>query len=152
MVEPLLLHEATQLADGTVLITGGFDAAQIVIFTNGGFGAFFGSVAQGAEIYSPTTKTFTCIGGTTVITKTGRTVCATTMKHPHAGHAAVLLTDGTVLVAGGFGGSKDTSNAKTTKIAEIYSPTTGTFTKVGAMKTATALSVAAVVTSPSVSK
>ncbi|HLW70071.1 MAG TPA: kelch repeat-containing protein [Candidatus Binataceae bacterium] len=152
MAETLLLQGATLLADGTVLITGGFDASQIVIFTNGSFGAFFGSVAQGAELYNPTSKTFSCIGGTVVTKKTNQTVCASTMKHPHAGHAAVRLTDGTVLVAGGFGGSKDTSNAKTTKVAEIYDPTTQTFTKVGGMKTSAALSAVAIVTSPTLAK
>jgi hypothetical protein len=72
------------------------------------------------------------------------------MKHPHAGHAAVLLNDGTVLVAGGFGGSKNTSNAKTTKVAEIYDPATGNFTKVGSMKTGVALGEAALILGPAI--
>ncbi len=45
-------------------------------------------------------------------------------------------------VAGGFGGAKNTSNAKTTKVAEIYNPTTQTFTKVGSMKPGVALGAA----------
>jgi hypothetical protein len=64
------------------------------------------------------------------------------MKHPHAGHIAVLLDDNTVLLAGGFGGAKNTSNAKITKVAEIYNPTTQTFTKVGSMKPGVALGAA----------
>jgi hypothetical protein len=151
LAEPLLLQGATLLPnDGTVLITGGFDAAQIVIFNSGGIGAFFGTVAQGAEIYDPSLKTFSCIGGTTTITNQGTplTVCAPVMKHTHAGHVAMALNDGTVLIAGGFGGSKATSNAKTTKVAEIYNPSSQTFTKVGSMKTGVALGEAAMILGP----
>lgn len=150
MIEPLALQGATPLNDGTVLISGGFDADQVVIFNGGAFGAFFGSVAQGAEIYTPSSQAFACIGGTTTVKKTQQTVCASTMRHPHAGHAAVLLNDGTVLIAGGFGGSKDTSDAKTTKVAEIYNATAQTFTKVGAMKTGVALGEAVVINPPPV--
>lgn len=147
LAEPLLLQGATLLSDGTVLITGGFDAAQIVIFTSGGIGAFFGTVARGAEIYTPSNNTFACIGGTTTVTNQGAplTVCSPVMKHTHAGHVAIALNDGTILIAGGFGGGKATSNAKTTKVAEIYSPTTQTFTKVGSMKTGVALGEAAMI-------
>jgi hypothetical protein len=152
MVETLLLQGATLLPTGSVpgqvLITGGFDATQVFIFSNGSFGAFFGSVAQGAEIYDPANKTFTCLGGTIVVKKTGQTACASMMKHPHAGHAAVALNDGTVLIAGGFGGGKDTSNANTTKVAEIYDPVAQTFTKVGAMKTGVALGAAVLIAAP----
>jgi len=103
------------------------------------------TVAQGAELYDPTSKTFSCVGGapiTITVNNTNQTVCASAMKHPHAGHVAVLLDDNTVLVAGGFGGAKNTSNAKTTKVAEIYNPTTQTFTKVGSMKPGVALGAA----------
>ena len=144
LAEPLLLHGATLLWDGTVLITGGFDVSQIVISTNGSIGSFVGIVAQGAEIYDPALKTFSCIGGNVTMSVGGASsaVCASAMKHPHAGHVAVQLDDGTVLVAGGFGGSKNTSNAKTTKVAETYDPTTQTFTKTGSMKPGVALGAA----------
>ncbi|HZP44029.1 MAG TPA: kelch repeat-containing protein [Candidatus Binataceae bacterium] len=150
MIEPLAMHGATLLTTGAnagqVLISGGFDADQVVIFSGGSYGAFFGSVAQGAELYDPTTQTFSCINGTTTVQ--GLTVCAKSMTHPHAGHAAVLLNDGTVLIAGGFGGKKDTSQANINKVAEIYDPTTNTFTKVGAMKTGVAMPAAAVILAP----
>ena len=116
------MQSATLLSDNTVLIAGGFDAEQAFISNSGALTAFFGTVAQGAEIYNPGNKSFACIGGTMVVKSTQQTVCAKKMKNPHAGHAAVLLTDGTVLVAGGYGGSKDTSEAKPNKIAEIYQP------------------------------
>ncbi len=145
LMEPLLLHGATLLPDGTVLITGGFDVTQVIIFSNGGAGSFTGSVAQGAEIYDPTTKAFSCLGGapiTITANNTSQTVCTSAMKHPHAGHAAVLLDDGTVLVAGGFGGRTDTKLAKTTGAAEVYHPTSKTFIKVGSMKPGVALGAA----------
>ena len=129
--------------DGTVLIAGGFDMEQGVFTDSGALTAFFGTTAQGAEIYTPSSKTFACIGGTITVKSTQQTVCATKMKSAHAGHAAVLLDDGTVLIAGGFGGSKDTTDIKgTNKVAEIYDPTHQTFTKVGSMPTGLALGVA----------
>ena len=143
LAEPLMMQSATLLPNNTVLIAGGFDADQAVFFSNGGLGAFFGTTAQGAEIYTPGTQTFACIGGTMSVKTTEQTVCATRMKSAHAGHAAVLLGDGTVLIAGGFGGSKDTTDIKgTNKVAEIYDPTAQTFTKVGSMPTGLALGVA----------
>jgi hypothetical protein len=141
--EPLIMHSATLLPDGTVLIAGGFDMEQALFSDSGALTAFFGTTAQGAEIYTPSSKTFACIGGTITVKSTQQTVCATKMKSAHAGHAAVLLDDGTVLIAGGFGGSKDTSEIKgTNKVAEIYDPTHQTFTKVGSMPTGLALATA----------
>ncbi len=107
LMEPLLLHGATLLQDekGTVLISGGFDVSQIVISSNGSIGSFVGTVAQGAELYDPTSKTFSCVGGapiTITVNNTSQTVCASAMKHPHAGHVAVLLDDNTVLRCGRF--------------------------------------------------
>lgn len=147
--EPLMMHSATLLPDSTVLIAGGFDAEQGVFTSSGGITAFFGTAAEGAEIYTPGTKTFACLGGTMTVKSTMQTVCATKMKSPHAAHAAALLGDGTVLIAGGFGGSKDTTAIKgPNKIAEIYNPTAQTFTKVGSMPTGLALSVAVILGTP----
>jgi hypothetical protein len=68
--------EAPVLADGTVLITGGFTV-------------FGGAVSDSAELFDPLTDTFTA---------TGR------MTTPRAGHSVTLLCDGQVLLAGGLKG------------------------------------------------
>jgi hypothetical protein len=137
-----MMHSATRLPDNTVLVAGGFEAGAIFL-SSGAISEIFGPTSQGAEIYDPSTQSFTCVGGLDNTTF----ACNVTMKKTHAGHTAVLLNDGTVLIAGGYGGSKPTSTAKTIKNAEIYNPmtgpSTGTFTKVGSMKSAHAQGIAA---------
>ena len=66
-------------------------------------------VANGAEIYTPLSQTF---------------AAANAMNVARWLHTATLLNDGTVLVAGG----SDLANEETLDSAEIYNPTTGTFT------------------------
>ncbi|MGB6645221.1 MAG: kelch repeat-containing protein [Candidatus Cybelea sp.] len=71
-------HTATELADGRVLVAGGFgyisDFTQTVIL-------------QTAEIFDPSSATWRLTGN---------------MNQPRAQHAAVALSDGRVLVAGGY--------------------------------------------------
>ncbi len=69
---PRTAHTATVLADGSVLITGGRDAA--------------GTALAVAEVFDPKTRTSKAIGDLV----TART-----------GHTATLLKDGRVLIAGG---------------------------------------------------
>lgn len=88
-------EDCTALNDGTVLVSGGY--------TNDSFVA-----TDTAEIYNPANGSFTFTNNT--------------MSNQRAGHIAVLLNDGTVLVAGGDTG---TSIDKT---ADLYDPTTGKFT------------------------
>lgn len=67
------LHTATLLADGRVLVTGGFVAVD-------------GSTTASAEVYEPSTGNFSPAGAM----QAGRVL-----------HSAILLTDGRVLVLGG---------------------------------------------------
>src|SRR5216684_1787950 len=69
-------HTATGLADGTVLVVGGYNDAT-------------GPLAS-AEIYNPTTDSFSLTGGLTTA---------------RGSHTATVLTDGTVLVVGGSNGT-----------------------------------------------
>jgi len=106
MGEPHAYHTATPLADGRVLIAGGFNV------TNW-------SLAS-AELYDPVTGTFTPTGS---------------MAVARYSHTATRLPDGRVLIAGGFS-FKLGSGATTLASAEIYDPSTGTFTPTGSMSVA----------------
>ncbi|MCI0609839.1 MAG: hypothetical protein L0Z71_12355 [Anaerolineae bacterium] len=88
-------HTATLLADGKVLIAGGFrkEVTSEVAIAN-------------AEIYDPETNTFTPTGD---------------MNEARIGHTATLLSNGQVLIVGGWGVSGQTSTA------ELYDPQTGNF-------------------------
>src|SRR5262249_22262411 len=84
-------HTATLLADGKVLITGGFKDAQL------------GTHLVSAEIYDPSTGTFTA---------TGNMISS-------GGVRSTLLPDGSVFIA-------EDGNA------EVYDPASGTFALTGA--------------------
>jgi hypothetical protein len=96
---------ATLLPNGKVLITGG-----------DGVGS---QALASAELYDPSTGTFTPTGSMT----TARTW----------GHTATLLANGRVLIAGGTDSLK--TYAPLTS-AELYDPSTGMFTLTGSMPTA----------------
>jgi hypothetical protein len=105
MNSPRFKHTSTLLSNGTVLIAGGF---------NGGDTS--PSVAS-AEIFDPKTNVFTLTGS---------------MNTPRARHTATLLPDGTVLEAGSINGFNGVIAAAP---AELYSPTSGTFSLTGSMIT-----------------
>ncbi len=101
-------HTATRLPDGRVLEAGGRDSTcEISCPTR-----FWAS----AELFDPRTGTFTPTGSMAIT------------RH---GHAATLLPDGRVLVAGGL--SPDLQGTDLADSVEIYDPATGRFTPAGRM-------------------
>ncbi len=98
-------HTATLLPDGKVLVVGGF---------GGGDNAATRSLTS-AEVYDPVTGTWTLAGA---------------MVESRAGHTAMLLPSGRVLVAGG---SNDGGSYHPTASAELYDPGTGSWTATRSM-------------------
>jgi hypothetical protein len=136
---------ATVLANGDVLITGGFSNFFGATFNgaNGTMAGLFGSNLSSAEIFDHTTSTFSCVGAAD---GTGGAVCSAAMLIGRGGHSATMFTSGPlagqVLIAGGLGAKKPNSKAKELKEAELFNPTGNTFTKTGNLKTARGLHVA----------
>jgi hypothetical protein len=95
---------ATLLPNGTVLLTGGFVSYQTNLS------------ASSAEIFDPVSNAFTLTG---------------TMSTARTHQTASLLPDGTVIVAGGVPNAGATTPASPT--AEIFNPSTGTFSATGSM-------------------
>lgn len=100
-------HTATLLKDGQVLITGGHKGRRPAI-----------TIYSSAEIYNPASGTFSSTGNLTV------------RRHKHD---ATLLADGRVLI---IGGSDERDGRGAYRNAEVFNPTTGTSTAVGAMNEA----------------
>jgi hypothetical protein len=100
------VHTATLLLDGRVLITGGDDK-------------FLHPLAT-AELYDPTTGKFTPTGSMTMARDF---------------HVATLLADGRVLVTGGSPVGMNSTAGHFLTSAEIYDPTSGTFSPTGPMTT-----------------
>lgn len=138
-------HSATLLADGKVLVAGGYD----------------GTYLASAELYDPATGVFTPTGnmavgrlapratlladGKVLITgetasaevydpETGLFAPAGTMTAAPGGHTQTRLADGSVLITGGSAGRRGARGVVAE--AEVYDPATGTFRPVGAMTTA----------------
>jgi hypothetical protein len=97
MAQPRRQHNATILADGTVLVTGGSSAS--------GFNNSAGQVAL-SEIWNPATGLFTPVAPASSVYRGYHTT-------------ALLLPDGRVIMAGG---NHDSPNYIENRNAEIYSP------------------------------
>ena len=98
---------ATVLNTGQVLIAGGSTCASP------------GCPINSAELYNPTGGTFTYTG---------------TMNVSRFNHTATLLTDGQVLLAGGYSSCPSTCTSDAT--AELYDPIAGNFMSTQALTTA----------------
>lgn len=99
MSVPRVSHSATLLADGRVLVTGGWTGQQ---------------TTAGSEIYDPAEEVW---------------VAAADMTEARASHIAVSLGDGRVLIVGG--GDGRLGNLAT---AEVFEPAAGAFSAVGPMQ------------------
>jgi hypothetical protein len=105
MYTPRYNHVAAALSGGTVLITGGRCDPETTP-------SCASDVGISAEIYTPSTGTFTRL--------------TNNMNVSRYLHTAITLSDGTVLIAGGCGSCLSSNGTVVT--AEIYNPTTQTFT------------------------
>jgi len=103
-----IAHTATLLPSGKVLVTGGLDAQS----------AQNARIAT-AELYDPVTNTWSSAG---------------TLAHARDSHSATLLSDQTVLVAGGTGPIQRSFGTVTGYLssAEIYAPDSNTWTSTSA--------------------
>jgi RHS repeat-associated protein len=109
-------HTATLLKNGKVLIHGGVQATHAA-------GIPSLTVLNSAELYDPSTGTFAPAGNSTV---------------PRSINTATLLSDGKVLFVGGdlfTFGVNGFQNATSLASAELYDPTTGTFSPTGSLAT-----------------
>lgn len=101
MAEPRASHGANLLEDGTVLVTGGFRKA-----------------ADGhSQLYARTTEVFD--------PRTNKVVAGPRMHHARSGHVTAMLSDSSVLVAGGWG------EHGALRSAELFEPGSRRFVELG---------------------
>jgi len=103
---PRYNHTATLLADGRVLVAGGFTPGS------------FHTATRKTEVYDPATDSWSFAGS---------------MAEPRAVHAAALLADGRVLVAGGV--TSPPNALVVTASAEIWNPVTEQWAPTGSLNT-----------------
>ncbi len=96
-------HAATVLANGDVLVTGGYTMS----------GGTAGSAIANVDLYNSGTNAFTALGA---------------MSEPRAAHSATLLANGKVLIAGGSGGGSTVY-----KDAVLFDPSTSGFSPTGSL-------------------
>lgn len=100
-----LSHTSTLLADGRVLVAGGYNTTYLPDNPN----HFFSAATNNAELYDPTTKLW-LPGGTLAVARTY--------------HTSTLLPNGKVLVVGGLSSKASSSN-------ELYDPVNNSWTLAG---------------------
>ena len=105
--------QATVLADGRVLITGGWTAEKTSMITRQ-------DVTDGAEIFDPATNAFRPVGS---------------MRIRRFGHTATLLRDGRVLITGGQTEAPAPVWPPALDSTEVFDPVTETFTDGPVMRT-----------------
>jgi WD40 repeat protein len=98
-------HTATLLHDGTVLVTGGFVTVGDRVYAD----------LATAELFDPKDGMFSPTKGS--------------MSFARGNHTATLLSDGKVLVTGGFDGTSELATA------ELFDPVNGLFTRTADMAT-----------------
>jgi len=101
LAQPRVQHTATRLRDGRVLVIGGT--------------APDGQLAS-AEVWDPTTERFRLAGS---------------LATARVGHTATRLDDGRILVLGGVTSSDDGLTTSFVTAAELWDPSTGSFTPAG---------------------
>jgi hypothetical protein len=114
MTKPRTGHTATLLPDGRVLVAGG----ESDVASNPRVYSALSSALASSELYDPSTGEFTPTGN---------------MTTSRVWHTATLLNNGKVLIAGGF--SPRGNNCCIVASAELYDPSTGTFSETGSMAT-----------------
>ncbi len=100
-----LLHTATRLGDGRVLVAGGYKSDPPT-----GSGHYIPTSFDRAELYDPVTGVWTVTGS---------------LNHARDSHTATLLPNGKVLVAGG----DDSNSGRPLASAELFDPSSGTWTE-----------------------
>jgi galactose oxidase-like protein len=107
-------HTATLLPNGKVLAAGGL--------TNTANGRIIYTTLNSAELYDPTTGKWSYTGN---------------LMQPRELHAATLLQDGQVLVAGGFDVQNNLGSLAYLNSAELFDPATGQWRPTGSFNTIT---------------
>jgi Abnormal spindle-like microcephaly-assoc'd, ASPM-SPD-2-Hydin/Kelch motif/Galactose oxidase, central domain len=118
-------HTATLLNNGLVLVTGGYDEN----FDP----ASFNEATATAELYDPSNQGFSCVP-TGASSSTTTSDCPDVMSSPRWNHRATLLADGTVLVTGGT--PTDSGTREGTNSADLYDPTSNSFSALPNMNNA----------------
>jgi hypothetical protein len=117
MGTPRSFHTATLLPDGRVLVVGGVEASNEVS----------GKVLASAELYNPATNAWSP---------------APPLSGARAKHDAILLAKGQVLVLGGTPSVRAYSGeSNSLRTAELYDPTTQTWSQVASMQYARILPI-----------